>query len=460
MRTHPLFLLVLLYLFCSLNACQQPEPPDDEAAGLQSGTAPAGSYDPATARELTVEALTIDDPAAAEEVLERALAASETMVDPWLLLAAKRAARGDADGAFAALERLVAMRVRPPIDAFPPLEPLHPDPRWTALLARLDGALEPVGDSEVVFALPERDLVTEDVAFDAATGSWYVSSVHQRKIVRRDADGRFSDLLAGRDDVYAVFALAVDAPRRRLWATTSGIANMRDFDPALDLESALLEIDLDAQQLVGRWDLGRSERDGEVVGHRLNDLAVAGDGTVYASDNQPPGGLYRLRPGDGELERIGGDIVLRSPQGLALLDGDRLLIVADYSYGLVALDLETDAWWFVEPPADTWMQALDGLTATPEGELIAIQNGHPPHRILRLRLSADHRRVTNAETLARALVAWDEPTLGIVLPGDRDGGTSRFVYIGRSQWGRFDASGAILPDSELLEPWVMTIDLS
>ena len=62
-----------------------------------------------------------------------------------------------------------------------------------------------------------------------------------------------------------------------------------------------------------------------------------------------------------------------------------------------------------------------------------------------------------AEILARALPGWDEPTLGTVLgAGD---GASRFVYIGRSQWRRFDPAGATGPEAEMLEPWVMAIEL-
>lgn len=425
---------------------QPPPPPMDEA------------YDPGMARSMTVQALNVPDPAAAEAALEQVVAIFPPMVDGWLLLAAKRTELGDVEGAFQALDRLAQLGIRAPVDAYPPLQPLQGDERWAGLVERLDAHMEPAGSSEVLFTLPEPALLAEGVAYDPETDSWFVSGVHGRKIVRLGAEGA-KDWFGGEDDVWGIFGLATDVERRRLWAVTAGIEQMRDFDPAVNGHSALLELDLDSGELVGRYAL-EGPQDGGAAGiqggHRLNDVTVAADGTVYVSDLLPPGGIYRLEPGAEALERIGESMASNSPQGLALVDDDSILVMSDYSLGLVALDVASGESWYVEPPDDLWLQTLDGLASVGDGELVAVQNGaYPPHRILRLQLSADSRSVESWEILAKNLPQWNEPTLGTVV---RDGQVRRFAYVANSQWARFPAEGE--PDAAALEePRIMVLDL-
>ena len=157
------------------------------------------------------------------------------------------------------------------------------------------------------------------------------------------------------------------------------------------------------------------------------------------------------------MERIGEAMLLNSPQGVVLVADDSVLIVADYSLGLVALDLETGESWFVEPPADLWLQTLDGLAAVGDGTLVAIQNGgYPPHRILRLVLSEDLRALTDWSVAAKALPEWREPTLGTVV---RDGAGQKFVYVAASQWALFPEAEPPAVDA-MQPPLIMSLDLA
>lgn len=431
---------------------------EDSPAGL--GELPRETYDPVLARELAVGTLGNEDPAASIEPLGRAVAMNDGLADGWLLLATAHAGLGEETAAVDALMQLSKLGIRPPIEAFESLGTLQDDPRLAEFAERLRSHLEPAGSSETVFTLPERDLVTEGIAFDPESRAYYVSSVHRRKIVRRDADGSLRDLVSHEAgaDVGGLFGLAFDPEGDRLWAVTSTIHQMRGFEEERDLESALLAVDPDSGEILERHELPK--------GHRLNDLVLADDGSVYVSDNQPPGALFRLPPGGDALEPIGPDVVLHSPQGLAIVEGpegEEILLVADYSYGLVAIDLRSDEMggdhWYVEPPSLTWMQTLDGLDRVGPGELVASQNGgYPPHRILRLGLSADRRSVESVEILAKALPEWDEPTLGTVVRG-ADGEPDRWVYVARSQWGRFGPEGEILPTDQLQDGLVMSVAL-
>lgn len=444
-------LLVIFPLLIGMTACER----RPEAAPLVSpAAAEEPTFDPATARVLAFESRNQTDSAAANSALEESIRRAPSMVDALLLLAARRVEQGDVDGAFAALQRLSDLGVRAPIDRFEPLQPLAGDARWAELLHQLDAHLTPAGGSQLLFELDEKDLLTEGLAHDSVSDSWYVSAVHGRKILRIAGDGEVEDFVAG-DDIWAVFGMAVDEARRKLWATTAVVPQMKGFDPALAPATALLEIDLIRGDIVARYELLAAPGIDPPQAHRLNDVAVAADGTVYVSDLLPPGGIYRLAPGGTGLERIAENLPLNSPQGLVLLDDDSLLLLADYSLGLEALDLESGRSWFVEPPEDLWLQALDGLARAGADELVAIQNGgYPPHRILYLRLSDDRRHVTRWQIAARALPDWREPTLGVVAHGS----PRRFVYVAASQWPLFPEGS--LPDPSLLErPRIMSVDL-
>jgi len=430
------------------------------------------SYNPSTARTLLIQSIQTDDPVRAEASLKQATTLAPSLVDGWLLLAAARVRQDDFDGAFESLDRISALGIRAPVDQYEPLAPLQEDPRWADLITELDRQAQPRGASDVLFRLPEKDLLTEDVAYDRHTDSWYVSAVHGRKIIRISHDGSVDEWLASRKDVWGVFGLAIDGERRRLWATTAAMPQMRGFDADDGLKTALLKIDLDDAEIISRHALPTPSSDrshaktditdsGEEAppppAPQLNDLAVAADGSVYATDLTSPGGIYRLRPGGDELERVGEEMMLNSPQGIVLLRDGSVLLVADYSLGLAALDLATGASWFVEPPPDLWLQALDGLAANDDGELVAIQNGrYPPHRILHLKLSDDLRRVVTWRVAAQALPEWREPTLGTIL---YDGAEPSFVYVAASQWPLFP--DAAEPDSAELEaPRIMSLTLS
>ncbi|MDA8018187.1 MAG: hypothetical protein MPN21_12140 [Thermoanaerobaculia bacterium] len=457
-------LSLILVAMLVVAACSDPAPQTSSPTAQPEQSESRQGYDPAMARTLAVQSMQIEDAAQAEAALRQATSLAPTMIDGWLLLASVRLRQGDLDGAFGHLEQVSGLGVRPPVDVFAPLQPLHADPRWSDLLAKLDQYRTPEGASDVLFTLTENDLLTEGIAYDAQRDTWYVSAVHGRKIVQIGPDGTISDWLADREDLWGVFGLAVDGERRRLWAATAAMPQMRGFDAEAGMQTALLELDLEKAEIVGRYELppaasaaSEPSADAPPAGRQLNDLVVAQDGTVYTTDLRPPGGIYRLVPGSGGLERVGESMLLNSPQGIALLDGDSILVVADYSLGLVALDLATGESWFVEPSADLWLQALDGLVAFGDGELVAIQNGrYPPHRILRLQLDADRRRVTSWSVAARALPEWREPTLGTVV---RDGTLSRFVYVAASQWALFPDGGE--PDVAQLEPpKIMSLELA
>lgn len=333
-----------------------------------------------------------------------------------------------------------------------------------------------VGRSETVFTLAERQLVPEAVVFDPIGESFFVSSVHLRKILRRDREGRVTEFAV--DDLWAVSGLAVDASGRRLWAATSALPNMRDASAEEEGKTALVAFDLDSGEEVLRFE-------SRVPGHRLADLTVDGEGRVYVSDGNVgiwrtvqasevrqvqegdpvPEPVWQRRPADSseesatsdtwqapaDLEVISPAGFFRSPQGLSWTADGSHLLAADYSYGIAAM-APTGEWFYLDEPEGVSLTGIDGLNVLGH-RLLAIQNGARPQRILRLQLELPTRRVLQSEIVAMNLPQWSEPTLGTVVDGD-------FVYVGNSQWDRFDGEGKLPPVDELAEPVILRLDLT
>ena len=92
---------------------------------------------------------------------------------------------------------------------------------------------------------------------------------------------------------------------------------------------------------------------------------------------------------------------------------------------------------------------IDGLYRYGD-ELIAIQNGIRPNRVIALALGSDGISIAASRILARELPEFDEPTLGTVV-GDQ------FYFVANSHWNRFDRDGN-LPDG-LSGPIVLKIQL-
>src|SRR5213075_2883900 len=66
--------------------------------------------------------------------------------------------------------------------------------------------------ASIRYRLP-KDLLTEAIAFDPKTRSFFVSANHPRKIVRIDARGRVTDFVKPMDNFWGANGLAVDAKR-------------------------------------------------------------------------------------------------------------------------------------------------------------------------------------------------------------------------------------------------------
>jgi sugar lactone lactonase YvrE len=361
-------------------------------------------------------------------------------------LACAQALSGDAPEAVATLDRLATMG----IDAQPArdgdLASLRERADFQAVLRRMEALQEPVGSSAVAFRLPEKDLLTEGIAYDPASGDFFVGSVHRGKLLRVATDGRSRDFVAtGQHGLLAPLGLGVDAARRTLWVASASLPQRAGHRPEDAGRSRVLAFDLDSGVL--KRSLGPPAAAPDA---RFGDLAVGPAGEVVASD-LAAGTVYVLRPGSESFEVLAKPYALASPQGLAFSDDGRQLHVADYVRGIARVDLQDGAVRLLESASPLALTGIDGLVRHGDS-LVAVQNGVLPHRILRLRLDAAGERIEEVGVLERGNPLWDEPTLGVRVGRD-------FHYVAASQWARFGDDGGV-DEAALREPLVLKLSLA
>lgn len=317
---------------------------------------------------------------------------------------------------------------------------------FAPVLKRAAENRKPVGGSEIAFRLLEKDLLTEGIAYDPVTRAFFVGSVHRRKIVRRVAGGSTSDFVReGQDGLEAVLGLAVDGKARVLWACSAAMPQMRGYQAALEGSTALYAYDLKTGRLLRKLAL---PKDGK--GHVLNDLTLAENGDVYATDSVGAG-IYVARTGGDKLDEFVGPGVFRSPQGLAFSDDGERLYVADWIDGLFAVNVKTKKREEVAPLPGLALLGVDGLVRY-RGDLVVVQNMLRPHRVVRLRLDASGARVAHASVLDQADPEFLEPTLAAVVGDD-------LYLVGKSQWGRFDEKTGAVDEAGLVPPAILRIPL-
>ena len=317
-------------------------------------------------------------------------------------------------------------------------------PAFREVAARHAAQLAPLTRGRTVAVLPDSTFFPEGMDVDPRTGFTYVTSIRHRTIAELTPRGDYVRELLPRGGVGhgAILAVRVDSQRGVLWATMSGIPQAAGYTPADSGIHALLRITLPAGEIDGRWDVPAA-----AAGHTLGDVAIGPLGDVFMTDSRDPV-LYRLPADGGGLQPIRHSL-FRSLQGVAPAPGARAVFVADYSHGLLKVDVMSgEVIRLADAPRSTSL-GCDGISWH-DGALIAVQSGVFPPRVMRFELDSAWTRIVRADVLDRNLPVADEPTIGTVV-GDE------FIYVANSQWEKYNDNGERLRGTTLKRPVLISV---
>jgi hypothetical protein len=312
---------------------------------------------------------------------------------------------GNREAAIAVLCNLAGTGVVYDVAGSDDFAPLRESPEFRAIVARFAENKKPVSSSTPAFSIPGADWIPEDIAYDAKTRRFFISSVRQGQIF--DNTGKqFAKTELG------VFALRADSRRRTLWATIGWVPECAICKAADKDKTALLAFDLDSGALKQRIE--------SPVPGVLGDMTISRAGDLYVSESLH-GALLHLAPGGKQFERMDAPGEFPSPQTSTLSADEKTLYAPDYIRGIAAIRLRDRHLEWLQPADDIALNGIDGLYLY-HGAFLAIQNGTTPPRIVRFSLDLKKMQVLEANTPGLG-----EPNHGVIVDGN-------FYFITNSGW--------------------------
>lgn len=399
---------------------------------------------------LAVLLVTLLLPARAQEDPEaarRMIAAIEELLkqrpnDPtlWFFLSRGRAELSDRDGATAAMQKVDELG-----HGFLPARELGFERVWShvpfqEVRSRMEAKLPRLDFAPTAFTLEDRRIIPEGIAYDSHARRFYLGSIAQNRILRIEADGAMSEFAGAEAKLDAVLGLALDAPRRILYAVSTS-ALTREGER--NRRNAVVAFDVDTRRLVSRYDVPGAQQ--------LNDVAIAPGGRVYASDSAS-GAIFEIAvKGPGPTRELVPPGRVRGSNGLAVSPDGKQLFVA-HSTGLAVVDIATGDAKRVNNPTGENLAAIDGLYEW-QGQLIGVQNLTTPGRVIVVSLSKNGSTVEQVRTLlSHHHNALDEPTTGAI-------GREGFYLLAATGVSRFNRDGKIERGESVPSPTVLRIPL-
>lgn len=247
--------------------------------------------------------------------------------------------------------------------------------------------------------LIRTDIDLNGEGIDVFEDGWIAGSGRTGSLHRIERTGETTVLWRETESSRRMLGVRNDPARRIVWACSIG---PDEHEP----HSQLLRISLQPSG-VQRFRLPD-------VHSLCNDVALLPDGSVAVSDSER-GSILQLTA-NGGWRTLAAPGSFGYPNGLTYLASARRLVVTDLR-GLWTIDPETARSAPIEAPAGTFVGGIDGLYAV-QGNLLGIQNGLRPHRVVRIVLADAARRVERVEAIASNLPELAEMTTAAVAGGE------------------------------------------
>jgi sugar lactone lactonase YvrE len=328
---------------------------------------------------------------------------------PELLLSAARAyaANGHSAEALDLLGQAVRRGARADPSAYPEFKDLAEDERFAVIESQARNNLRPVAPPEEFLVIEDTSIEPEGIGYDELSRRLFIGSLNGT-VWQIDMDGRLSRFAGPDSGLQEVLGLKVDRERRLLWAATGVFPDPYSSEQKPGAgRSGLLALHLDDGRRVR--DCWLDERP---VMHGFNDMAIAADGDVYASDSTA-NSIYRLPAGTCRFERVIEDPRMSFPNGIALSADDARLYVAHIE-GLSVIDLADGRRAALAVPPNAATNSIDGLVRDGE-DLIGIQPSQNLARVVRIRLVDGGTAVRDVTTVSAPPPPGLTPTTGAVV---------------------------------------------
>ena len=305
-------------------------------------------------------------------------------------------------------------------------DPIRKTPAFKYIVEGIEVNSTPWGEGKVAFTLQDAPEMVEAMAYDAKRKRFMFGSVRTGEILSSDATGK-TQLFASpatTPELKSIFALAVDEARGFLWVGTGSVPPFVGFKQSDFGGAALLKFDLAKGKLLESYPIAA-----EGIARGIGAITIAASGEVYATD-AVANLVYMIA--DGKLQTLFDVPIATSLRGIAVSPDRKFVYFTDYELGLRVADLEH------QQVHDLTLEnhnlgAIDGIYYY-QGNLLALQNGTLPTRILRIKLDKGQGKIEAVQPIEANQEALLMPTFGAVVGDD-------FYLIANSQRDQYGPNG-------------------
>jgi hypothetical protein len=353
-------------------------------------------------------------------------------------LAREQARAGDAKAAAATLTRLgqSADGYMPPIsDGF---EKVWNDAAFSAAVQSLEQKLPRMDFAPIAFTVEDPVLIPEGLAYDAASQAFFMGSIAEHKILRIDADQHIVEFAGAAADLDSVLGLAVDSPRRRLYAVSTSALTKAGRE---HVRNEVVAFDIDNGRLLKRYEVP--------LASELNDVTVAFGGRAFVTDSGS-GQVFELQADRPARVLVGPKQLVGSNGIAASADGKRLYVA--HASGIAMVDIASAELKPLVNRTRENVAAIDGLYQY-NGQLIGVENVTNPGRVVLMRLSNAGDEIVEVRTvLSHHHNMLNEPTTGAVRAD-----TGYFYLLAATGVSHFNDQGRIQNGETLPMPTVLKV---
>lgn len=318
-------------------------------------------------------------------------------------LAGAYARTGQTEKALDVLRGLVSARADFGMAADEDFESLRSLDEFTVLSTTLAENTRPIVRSREYYEMAQLDIIPEGIAADTASGRFFFGSMRSGDVFVLDAERQLAKFgNVDRSNSRAAIGMTVDQERNVLWVVSTTFEMAENFQDSGPIETGLVGFDLTSGAKV-------AEYAAEATGFGLNDVAVGPNGELYASGDT----LQVLDADQDRLVPLTTEPPLFGTNGVAPAAHGRTLFVSSYPVGIAAIDLASGKQRFLDMPEDLSLYGVDGMYWD-DGDLVAVQNGIRPWRLMRLALNDEETAIVDATIIELANPAIT-PTTGAIV---------------------------------------------
>ena len=300
---------------------------------------------------------------------------------------------------------------------------------------------KPFGEGKVAFTIQNEAEQIESLAFDPTRNRFFAASAATGEVFSVDLVGKTKPFISPSKEngLFGVYSMTVDAARDLLYVGTTSLPSFKNFDPNTFGLGGIAQFKLSTGKLLAKFALPFDDK-----AHIISAMTVAPNGDVYAVD-VATNTVFQLRAG--KLMPLFNSSEFISLRGIAVTDDHKYLYLSDYENGLFIASLERNQIRALTAKNQN-LGGIDGLYAY-KNQIIALQNGTSPTRVLRVLLGANG--VDQVQPLEANKAAMSVPSFG-TLKGNQ------IYFIANSQRDLYDLNGKILPGNKPAQRQIYVVD--